>query len=314
MKGRTLLALAAGLLLVVPLIVLLLSRDWAPARVEGWRLLPMLSLEERVATATFMRACWKSEQCEPPFVCFSDSRTGSRTCAGSTCVSDAHCSEGHACRSIPVDPELTGGERVALRLCSPVGERKEGEPCVRLARLRDREWAWGCGPGLVCAGSGWCGRRCEPGTEGNCPEGFSCTAGDPEGPTCLPTCEEHGCPEGRRCVRHEGGVSVCAEVHGEDCQRTPCPEGQACEVVAPMYRPGEVWMQCLQPCGREGDAECPRGRLCESGRCRSMCDADDPEDCGPDWFCLDRDDEGTGVCVRSPREPDAGLEPARDGG
>jgi hypothetical protein len=238
--GRTLLALTAGLLLTVPLLWAASIRSWAPKEVEGWRILPMLPREARLPLPSDLRMCTNSAQCEPPRVCFLDPRYLFPFCQGSDCVTDAQCPRGNACRSVPME-----GQGVALRRCAPWGERTEGESCARLVWANQRGLA--CGAELVCVGEGWCGRRCEPGWPGSCPAGFFCGRGDPEGATCLPTCEGRTCPEGQRCVRHEGGVSACAVVHGGDCQQRPCEDGEVCDVLTRVERPGEVWMQCARP-------------------------------------------------------------------
>jgi hypothetical protein len=306
--GRTLLALTAGLLLTVPLLWAASIRSWVPKEVEGWRILPMLPREARLPLPSDLRMCTNSAQCEPPRVCFLDPRYLFPFCQGSDCVTDAQCPRGNACRSVPVE-----GQGVALRRCAPWGERTEGESCARLVWANQRGLA--CGAELVCVGEGWCGRRCEPGWPGSCPAGFFCARGDPEGATCLPTCEGRTCPEGQRCVRHEGGVSACAVVHGGDCQQRPCEDGEVCDVLTRVERPGEVWMQCARPCDRDEDDRCEPGYACHEGRCRAFCYPDEPVSChDPDDFCLETSDEGYGLCMRSLGERRADAEAEPEGG
>lgn len=299
MRWRALGAVVTGVLLALPLAWVLLSRH-AKHEVEGWRLLPMLSPEERMALPSLLKACENNSQCEPPLACFWDRRYLLQVCLGSDCVSDSDCPSGRACRWIPVDE----GVKEAVSHCVPVGNRAEGEPCFRLPRLEER----GCAEGLVCAD--WCGRRCGGGFSGDCPEGFFCARDNPDGPVCLPTCEGRACPEGQRCVQLKGGMSTCAVVHGQDCQQEPCPKGQRCEVDTSPYRPGEAWMRCALSCQGEGYASsgCPPGLSCLDGECRERCVVTDADPCGPDFACIPMGGDEAGVCLLALESETAGTD------
>lgn len=208
MRWRTPLIVILGLLLPVPLVWLLHTAvagesPSAPAP----RTIPMLSLEERRSLLTYERACQEPGDCESPLTCFFNPRRGERYCTDSTCMTDAQCPEGFACRALAL-----GREGPSLRLCALVGMRKEGEACHSLPQT-PRE---GCEQGLVCPG--WCGRPRRLDEPASCPEGFFCKEG-PNGVSCLPTCTGPSCPEGQRCVRVGERTSVCCHVFR--C-RQPC--------------------------------------------------------------------------------------------
>jgi hypothetical protein len=309
-KWRAVLGVAAVSLLILPWVGILLLWHQLPAEqlVEGWRFASWLPPAEVRQRPTLLQPCQGDEQCDPPLVCFHDPRSQHRMCSTSGCESDRWCApHGNVCRAIPMR-----GKRMALRQCVLVGSREEGERCLRAPRSALREWA--CGEGLVCAGSGWCGRRCVPGEEGTCPEGFFCARGDPEGPVCMPTCEGRACPEGQECLRQERGVSACLEVQGRSCHGdAPCPDGQVCETEAFLTRVGRAWRQCVKTCGHEGDARCPEDSVCFQGRCRPRCSLLDSSPC---WtrFCVSTDDAGNGVCMFSPEQWEVDAESARNGG
>lgn len=309
MKGRAVLALAAVSLLLLPLLglVFLWFRGPAEREVEGWRFAPGLSPAEFRERRTFRQPCQEDAQCEPPLICAHELHGPRPQCTGSACTSDQGCAPYGVCRSIPVR-----GQRVAIRECVFEGTREEGEPCLRSPRLRRREWA--CGEGLVCGGSGWCGRRCVPGKEGTCPEGFFCARGDPDGPVCQPACEGRTCPEGQECIRREGGVSVCARVNGLPCHEKPCPGDQVCETETLIRFVGEAARWCVQVCGQDGAGGCPEGSRCHRGLCRWSCAPGEPESCGALQFCVSTGDEGNGVCLASPEQWILDAGPARDGG
>lgn len=153
---------------------------------------------------------------------------------------DAQCQAGQYCHA------LSTVRGPWVRRCVPAGLRGEGERCYTVPSTQEKA----CRAGLQCAGRGWCGRACQLG-HSSCPDGFFCAALEPE-PSCLPTCEERGCPPGQDCMRsEEDGASVCAVVHETNCQRFPCPEGQKCEDYLAPQRPGEAGLRCVQDCGPE---------------------------------------------------------------
>ncbi|WNG35155.1 hypothetical protein F0U61_16950 [Archangium violaceum] len=303
-KGRAVLVFAAVALLVLPLVGLVILWSRAPPErvVDGWRFVPWVPPGEARERPTLLQPCLGDEQCDPPFVCFHDPRYQQRRCTATDCESDSWCPTQTACRSIP----MRGRQRMALRACALEGTRKEGERCLRFPQAALREWA--CGEGLVCAGSGWCGRRCVPGQEGTCPEGFFCARGDPDGPVCQPTCEGRACPEGQECLRQEGGASVCLKVQGRSCQdEEPCSDGEVCETEPFLSLKGQAWGSCVQTCGHEGAASCPEDSVCFHGRCRLRCSLLRPYPCGT-RFCVSTDDEGNGVCLSSPEQWDMNAE------
>ncbi len=273
MRWRTLLAVSLGLLFPVPLVWLIhTAASGENPSAPGPRTIPMLSLEERRSLLTYERPCQKPEDCEPPLACFFNPRRRERYCTDTTCMTDSQCPEGFACRALAL-----GREGPFLRLCALVGMRREGEACHALPET-PRE---GCEQGLVC--QGWCGRPCRLDEPASCPEGFFCEEG-PRGASCLPTCDGRSCPEGQRCVRVGERTSVCARLHGEDCQQTPCPEQQRCLVDYTPQRPGEAWMRCVARCG-ENERPCPEGLVCHVFRCRQLCDPEVPGVCGPFHHC-----------------------------
>jgi hypothetical protein len=307
MKWNAVLALVAVLLLVLPLGLILFWRNWGPTEVEGWRFAPELSSREARRLPSLLQPCQSDVQCDPPLVCFHDPRSQRQVCTGSGCNSDSQCPPWTVCRAIPVK-----GQRLALRGCAFVGEREEGESCLRYAPFRQARWA--CEPGLVCAGAGWCGRRCGPGTDGSCPEGFFCARGDPEGPVCQPTCEGRACPEGQECVRQPGGVSVCARVQGNLCHQEPCSAGEVCEMEVYVTEVERAWRWCYPRCGGDGDAACPERFVCYQGQCRVRCSTADPESCRKSEFCVSTEGSVNGACMFRPEPWNVGTEPAREGG
>jgi hypothetical protein len=276
MRWRTPLAVLLGLLLPLPLVWVLLrtTPDAGGLGAPIPRTIPMLPLEERRGLTTYERPCQSREDCEAPLECFLNTRSMERYCTDSTCMTDAHCPEGFVCRAMPL-----GREGPAIRLCTLEGTRQEGEACDALPRT-PRE---GCERGLLC--QGWCGRPCRRDEPTSCPVGFFCAEG-PNGSSCLPSCEGRSCPEGQQCVSlGKRGVSVCARVHGEDCQRTSsCPDGQQCLVNHAPHRPGEVWMRCAARCGGD-EPPCPEGLVCHVFRCRQPCEPELPDACGPHHHC-----------------------------
>ncbi len=151
-----------------------------------------------------------------------------------------------------------------------------------LSQCREESWA----PGLRCF-EGRCWTPCDPDESTSCPEGFSCAA-DLADPMCLPACETQGCPSGQQCVQltkeDARPVPACLVLHGENCRRTPCPEGQLCLALEEPHRPGEMWMACRQRCGKDQPA-CPEGLVCNHYFCRQPCDPQTSGQCGPAERC-----------------------------
>ncbi len=260
MKWRTPVAIAAGLLLTVPLLLALgaaLHPVREPVPERNAQLVPMLSWEESRKLQTFDRPCQTQEDCDAPLGCTPLNPGGPRVCLASECMTDLQCEEGFTCQALP-----TLERERWVRFCTPLGRRKEGEPCMKgLGIVRNS-----CEQGLIC--TAWCGRPCTLNAPESCPEGFYCKEGGPEGPSCHPTCEGRGCPDGQQCIHIEGRTSLCAEVLGRNCQHEPCPERQECRLHFPRKR-GQGWvmgMECVQPCG--DGAPCPEGLVCAGGACQ----------------------------------------------
>jgi hypothetical protein len=288
-RWRALVASLVGLLLTAPCVALLVSSSWpkplASPESEQRNVAPMLSQEQRRQLATWRQPCRRSDDCDSPLVCFADVNMGGLYCTDSDCETNAECGEGFVCGTVAT----WNGE--LLRRCTLVGDRREGEACVPFSK----KYARACGQGLLC--NGQCGRPCQPDLPESCPDGFFCPRkGGPGGPSCLPTCEARGCAAGQECLRFREGSSVCAEVRGTNCQRSPCPEGQTCQTRSRPERPGKVWMRCVSGCSKEG-APCPEGFFCLSARCVRACDPDASGTCGPGEKCKRSRDGTRGACL-----------------
>jgi hypothetical protein len=275
MSRRVLAAVVLGVLLPVPL-VLLLSGSWrgmSPATGVGASTLsPVLSVEERRQLLTFERACERREDCESPLGCLRGP-TGRALCVASECQTDLQCEQGRVCRTLRT---LDNGPLV--RSCELAGTAREGEPCSEFAT----QLSSACEAGLIC--NTHCGRPCKLEDSSSCAEGFFCAEGSPEGPSCLPTCRGRACPEGQRCVAFRGGLSVCATLHGEDCEQVACPQGQECRTAYVPGQPGRVKRECVTRCDEQ--RPCPQGRVCHAGNCHTPCDVDAASPCGPDQRCV----------------------------
>jgi hypothetical protein len=287
MKWRSLLVVVLGVLLPLPLAWLLMTSMKATVanypRPEAANIVPMLTREQRHRLLTYERDCQTNADCESPLICFYNERIGKRFCTDSKCMTDMQCSEDFACRTLVAE---NGEDR--MRGCSLVGIRKEGESCKRLPGERED----GCERDLLCQSR--CGRPCRLDEPASCPVGFFCDDG-PDGPSCLPRCDGLTCPEGQRCVGVSKGVSICARIHGPDCKRTPCAEGQECEVYTHLPPADQVWMQCLSRCA-DSEPRCPDGTSCFLYRCRKSCDPEAPV-CPPGFKCGRRDPSQPWLCL-----------------
>ncbi|PTL81346.1 hypothetical protein [Vitiosangium sp. GDMCC 1.1324] len=275
MRWRTPLIVVLNLFLVLPLawaLHIAMFGRLRPASVS--KVAPMLSAEERRSLMTYERPCGGAKECQPPLACFVNGRTMWVYCTDSKCMTDQQCTEEMACRTVK-----TLGNGPAIRHCTLVGGQKEGDTCFEMPPSRDTA----CERELLCQGSR-CGRPCRLDEPASCPEGFFCQEGL-NGPSCVPTCEGRACPEGQECVRLDEGVSICAQVYGQNCQRTPCPDGQKCVVENPYNHPREVWGTCLIYCDEANPASCPEGFVCDIGACRKSCDPAVPNVCGPHYKC-----------------------------
>ena len=286
MSWRILGAVLLGVLLALPLVLLLAFASFAPGTpqpiepVQRPEVLPMLTPTERQTVLTYGRQCEGDEDCDPRLRCFFSMVTQDSYCVDSRCQTDLHCPEGFACQTY-----ASASGRDLLKACSLVGERKEGEVCAKFTR----DLHLGCEQGLRCDER--CGRPCPLDNPAGCPAGFFCKD-TPTGALCQPTCEEGTCPEGQQCISVGPRVSVCAKVHGQNCQRTPCTEDQHCHVTDDPLSPGEVWMNCLQPCGTpDEDPPCPEDAVCLLYRCRKKCTPRDASSCGAGYVCKQRGDD-----------------------
>jgi hypothetical protein len=288
MKWRARLAILLGLLLPVPLIwasstLLLGGLNASETHEDGSRVVPILPPDETRRLPTFERSCQRNEDCDAPLACLRGQFMLKKACVASTCATDMDCSEGLSCHSI------AAGERM-VRLCGAPGKATEGEFCMELPVKRNMA----CAPELLCTHK-QCRRPCQPQEPRSCPEGFFCSTADVKGPVCLPTCKGFSCPDGQRCVALEHGVSICARVHGMDCQLNPCPADQVCEVAAREFQNG-VWMKCMRSCDTQA-RQCPEGFSCMSGRCIQRCNSNAPGTCGPMEECVGLSEDHPGLCV-----------------
>ena len=267
------------LLLPLPLLGLWLLSTRPPSpRVEDPRLVPMLPDWQRNQLLTYGRECRHHTDCAAPLKCFMDPMNGSQFCVDSRCMKDEHCPTDFVCRAFDF-----GTKGLLFRRCVPLGVRLEGEPCDSLPYDQQR----GCVAGLLCQHR-WCGRPCAPGTPDGCPPDFFCAEGT-NGPSCLPTCQDRTCPEGKECVPFGAQGSVCVEVHGQNCHQTPCLDGQSCYPEGISNKADEVWMSCQGWC--DAKAPCSDQQVCFNGRCRQGCSLDSPDTCGPHRKCGRRHDE-----------------------
>lgn len=289
LKWRMVLGVLVGGLLPVPLMLVLAAVLSGGGQGHAAHTSPVLSKEERLQRVTYHRTCRKSTECEPPLGCLTYEWLSEYICTDSKCLTDAQCREGESCQFIN-----TEGDGPRIGVCVIQGVRREGEECEDIpSRHSDA-----CAPGLRCV-QGWCGRPCSMDAPESCPQGFFC-ADDGTGPVCLPTCEARGCPDGQQCVRFPnrripGTVTACRRVYGTHCQQTHCPEGEQCIVNHLPARPGEMWMVCMQPCGKDR-AACPEGLVCVQPYCRKPCEPQQSGACGVGMRCKQTSPDEPAYC------------------
>ena len=277
MTWRGVLAVVAGLLLIMPLALLwgILSAPGLQSTAASTGAVPVLSAEQRRRLTTYRHECETTADCESPLACLVDDRAARRHCIDSNCRTDVDCSEGFVCRSLSAE---SPDGKPHVRLCVAYGGQAEGQPCSKIPHSQRQA----CQPGLLCYG--WCGRPCRLEEPASCPAGFACQEGI-NGPACLPDCESQPCPEGQQCVHMRQGVSVCAIVSGLDCTRTPCPEAHHCNINRSVRGTvTRVGMECVRDCG-EGSPPCPEGEVCDSGGCYRVCHPSHAEVCGAGRKC-----------------------------
>lgn len=56
-------------------------------------------------------------------------------------------------------------------------------------------------------------------------------------------------------------------------------------------------MQCVTPCGDEGQPSCPQGLVCEYFTCKKPCDPEVPDACAPGYRCGRFRSERPWVCM-----------------
>ncbi|WP_233583496.1 hypothetical protein [Corallococcus sp. CA053C] len=270
---HTPMGLFACVALVAPTVFILWSFREMPVQ-DG--VIPILSSEARAQLLTYHQRCSRQADCEQPLGCFFDGRHG-KYCTDSACMTDLQCLEGQRCSTL----STTNG-KAEVRLCAPIGPRQEGEHCLKLPLNREAS----CTADLQCAGTwgyGYCARPCTPGVPGTCAKGFFCADVKPE-PSCLPTCEARGCPQGQTCVPFEEGTSICAEVYGTNCVETPCSDGRKCDARPDSRFPGKVWMECVVRCS-PANPTCAEGQVCDRYHCVQACDPNGPNPCTEGYHC-----------------------------
>jgi len=235
---------------------------------------PILDKNQLEALQTYKRRCQVQEDCEKPFLCMVDMRIDAERCMASECNTSAQCQPGFMCTPFYYDGTPSIG------LCLVEGMRKEGERCERFPLREDQ----GCGPGLLCA-AGFCSRPCSPGAPSSCSDGYVCHEWNGVS-TCLPSCLRSACLPDQRCIRLKGDFAVCATIHGQDCEKHPCPAGEEC-LRGLWWRspPQVVNMWCARPCDEDGKP-CPGGSACVQGGCERLCDESAPGTCDPGEKCM----------------------------
>lgn len=275
---QALVSLLGCLALITPLLFVLgRLRESDTLEVPGQaRLIPILGIEDHTRLLTYHRYCSKQSDCEHPLGCYFDIRHG-HYCTDSNCMTDVQCPEGQRCSTLTT---ILGGPRV--KLCAPIGPRQEGEHCWDLPRNP----LAACTADLRCSGEGgFCARDCTLNEPDACPEGFFCADVKPE-PSCLPTCETRGCPDGQQCIPSEEGASTCAKIYGPNCLETPCPKGRKCEVFPDARFPGKVWAECIERCSdKSPNPTCAEGQVCDRYHCLQACDPNGPNPCAEGYHC-----------------------------
>lgn len=232
---------------------------------------------------TFGRRCSRREECEPPLSCVRDARVRGRRCLGNECNTDADCEPDTVCRAVPA-------EGPPARLCVVQGEQPEGARCAEFPLKKNEA----CQGTLLCNRT-FCGRRCRVDIPSSCPAGSTCLESAALEPSCVPDCQQLGCPDDKRCFHLEEHFAVCG-VHGNDtdCEARPCPPGEKCRKTLASWS-DKVYLDCYRPCA--ADSPCPPGYFCGYGSCVEECDPDLDLSCGPNrkcahhtelnkWFCL----------------------------
>lgn len=244
---------------------------WLQASVLSARLVSSpLSSDELWRLPGYMQQCQAPVDCPQPLKCVYDARVGGHRCLGQECWTDAQCEPGYLCRAVFTM------EEDAIHLCLVEGIKGEGETCVPFPLKKEDA----CRAGLRCT-IWYCGRPCRLGDPSSCPHGQVCVSRI-EGPACVPSCLQTGCPTGQRCVPVGREFAVCGTLQGEDCEAHPCPEGQEC-ITWVTGGTGVIQMWCEQRCDER--QPCPEGLACADGFCRRPCDPEKPDACGAQETC-----------------------------
>ncbi len=248
------------------------SRSNGPEE-QDKNIIPVLPQEVRRTLPTFARDCKRDTDCDPPLGCFIKGSTGLHRCFDSDCETDAQCEANESCVPLKLD-----SGKAMVRLCSLVGERKEGELCEILPLVPEDA----CTRGLLCQGR--CGRPCQLGDAGSCPEGSFCVEGREGPPSCLPTCEGRACPDGLTCMpRGQKKASLCARMAGPDCRVDACEAQHRCRILEPPGRPWDLRTECRRMCDYR--TPCPEGFFCRHFGCMKSCAPQEPNTCGPGLVC-----------------------------
>lgn len=98
MKGRTVWALIAMVMLSVPLLSLVVVWLRAPLdrHAEGWSFSPWMSSREFRAQRDLLKPCQEDAQCSPPLECFHEPDSAQGYCTASECYSDRGRVPGHS--------------------------------------------------------------------------------------------------------------------------------------------------------------------------------------------------------------------------
>jgi hypothetical protein len=225
--------------------------------------------------------CWMDSDCPAGRGCVANRETRRFECRESECEEDVHCFPGFVCL------RAAGGDtRPIIRRCTPVGQRREGEPCD----IGFVSTAGACQEGLICH-RGVCSVPCRLEDPASCPDGYACEEGS-NGVACFRDCRAQGCPGGQRCKSLGEGDFECLEQVQGECPETPCAEGERCNMRVSRGR-GVFW--CARLCDPLRADSCPADQICgrRGGTCYRRCDPMDLDSCGEGQRCSNISDDMT---------------------
>ena len=102
-KWRTLVAVAASLLLLLPLafvVGLVLSGQRGSHTPDAPEVSPVLAPDERRKLLSYGRLCQTPNDCDPPLGCLSPITGGRSICLDSNCMTDLQCQESFTCKTV----------------------------------------------------------------------------------------------------------------------------------------------------------------------------------------------------------------------